>query len=76
MQTSIREEIMALLYAKEEPMSRADIAAALPAREANSINRMLRDLVKRGTAVENRSGFLLAPLTQRPAVLSISKEDQ
>lgn len=75
MQPPIREAVMAYLSKQKEPRTRAQIAAALPDIPSNSINRMLRDMVKRGTAVETRAGLTLAPLTQRMPTMTNRKEN-
>ena len=61
MQGSLRDEIRSLLYIKDKPMSREQIAALLPGREANSVNRMLRHMEQRGTVVEENGLFSLVP---------------
>lgn len=59
MQQSIRDAVMEFLRKQRSPVTRQQVAAALPDRPPNSVNRMLRDLVNRGTAVETREGFSL-----------------
>lgn len=61
MQDSLRQEIRSLLGAMDTPMSRKKIAALLPGRHANSVNRMLRDMEQRGTVVEENGLFSLKP---------------
>lgn len=61
MELPIRVVIMNYLAKQNRPRTRAQIAAAMPDRQPNSVNRMLLDLVQRGVAVETNNGFALAP---------------
>lgn len=70
----IRQLVMAYLRKQKRPRTRAQITAALPNLPSNSVNRMLRDMVRRGTAVESADGIALAPLEKRVPVAS-TRED-
>jgi DNA-binding IclR family transcriptional regulator len=55
---SIRVAVMGFLHRQSEPVTRAQVAAAMPERNPNSVNRMLLDLVRRGTVVQKEDRFL------------------
>jgi hypothetical protein len=58
MQKSNRDAVAEYLRGLKQPVTRAQIAAALPDRPVNAINRMVRDMVKRGTVKESSEGLL------------------